>query len=327
MGEMALRVAAEVGYSSAGTVEFLLTADGEVFFLEMNTRIQVEHPITERVTGVDLIREMVVAAAGEPICLTESVVDIPGHAVEVRVNAEDPSAGFRPTPGPIRRFRMPGGTGIRVDSGVEAGSVIPGDYDSLIAKVISWAPDRQMARVRMLRALDEFLVEGPSTTIPFARAVLRHPRFIRGEAGTTFVSDHLEELVEAMGPFRPPAGEPANETSQAEAREFQLEVNRKLFHVRVFEPEAEQPARLRPRPRRHTAVAPSTGDVVSPMHGTVVKIGKEPGEPIQEGETLFIVEAMKMENEIPAGRSGTVTDILTSVGDTVEEGQVLARVE
>jgi acetyl-CoA/propionyl-CoA/long-chain acyl-CoA carboxylase, biotin carboxylase, biotin carboxyl carrier protein len=328
MGEMALRVAGAARYDSAGTVEFLLSREGAFYFLEMNTRIQVEHPVTESVTGTDLIREMILAAAGEHIEVCESVLDPTGHAIEIRINAEDPLAGFQPTPTQIARYREPGGIGIRMDSGVYAGYTIPQDYDSLMAKLIAWAPDRERARLRTLRALDEYLIEGPASTIPFSRAVLQHPVFADGEVGTTFVGDRMPDLEAAMRGMRGlvPAGPAAETTTRGDDRSFEVTVNRRLFQVSVSELQREKSDRERAGRRRHASTAPATNAVASPMHGTVIAVKKSVGDAVQEGEPIFIVEAMKMENEIVAHRSGTLTEISAEVGQTVESGQTLATI-
>ncbi|MDQ2741471.1 MAG: acetyl-CoA carboxylase biotin carboxylase subunit [Chloroflexota bacterium] len=327
MGETALRLARAVEYSSAGTVEFLLARDGEFFFLEMNTRIQVEHPITERVTGVDLIREMVLAAAGEPITLRESVLDLNGHAIEVRVNAENPAESFRPTPALITHYQEPGGIGVRMDSGVYAGYTIPDAYDSLMAKLISWAPDREAARRRALRALGEFRIAGPSSTIPFALAVLESEPFVAGTIGTTFVGEHLDQLVAAMPEQSLVGTRPGESIERTAARSFEVEVNRKLFRVRVAEIESEAGARS-PK-RQKSLVVPSVRDneVTSPMHGTIIAVRTRAGEQVEVGQTLFVIEAMKMENEVSARRAGTIESVVAEFGQTVEAGQRLATIE
>jgi acetyl-CoA/propionyl-CoA carboxylase biotin carboxyl carrier protein len=309
-------------------VEFLLARDGSFYFLEMNTRIQVEHPVTEMVTGVDLIREMVLAAAGESITVRDNILDPDGHAIEVRINAEDPLNDFRPTPATITGYRVPGGAGVRLDSGVYAGWTIPPDYDSLIAKLIAWAPDRSWARVRTLRALREFDIEGPATTVPFARAVLEHPAFVNGELGTIFVGEHLAELEELTRPFvTRPAGESTQGPQRGETREFEVDVNRRLYHVRVAELRAtEQRASARPRPRSDGR-ASNADQIVSPMHGTVMAIKVEEGAEVAEGQTAFVIEAMKMENEIRAQRAGLVARVEVEPGETVESGQVLATLQ
>jgi acetyl-CoA/propionyl-CoA carboxylase biotin carboxyl carrier protein len=326
MGEAAILAARSAGYTSAGTVEFLLTRDGDFFFLEMNTRIQVEHPITERVTGVDLIREMILIAAGEPMSVPESILDPAGHAIEVRINAEDPLVGFRPTPAAVTHYLPPGGPGVRVDGGVYAGYVIPPDYDSLVAKLITWAPDRDRCRRRTLRALDEFIITGPSTTISFSAAVLRHPDFIAGEIGTTFVETHMDELLTAFLPSPDPLGPPQDSTTRDSDRTFDVEVDRKRYTVRVAE---LRPTRTPERARSKKAHSlPQQGKALtSPMHGTVVAITKSPGDAVNEGEPIIIIEAMKMENEVTAHRSGTLTAINATVGATVETGQQLALID
>jgi len=328
MGEMALRAARSVRYGSAGTVEFLLTRENEFYFLEMNTRIQVEHPVTEVVSGVDLIREMVLAAAGEPITVRDNLLDPFGHAIEIRVNAEDPVNGFRPTPGPIATYREPGGFGVRVDGGVYQGYSIPQEYDSLMAKLVVWAPDRHAARLRALRALGEFDVAGPATTVPFAAAVLRHPVFVQGETGTTFVAEHMDELLSEMAPAASAVDGAASGPTRGEARTFEVEVNRKLFQVQVAELVAAKPVQKTtkwstPTPR----TAQHNNDLVSPMHGTVIDVKRQVDDAVQEGEVLFLVEAMKMENEVPAHRSGHVKSIQVAVGDTVEAEQKMAVIE
>jgi acetyl-CoA/propionyl-CoA carboxylase biotin carboxyl carrier protein len=272
---------------------------------------------------------MVLAASGEPLSVGNSLLDPHGHAIEVRVNAENPIAGFRPTPGPILRHRPPGGIGVRVDSGVYQGYSIPQDYDSLMSKVISWAPDREAARRRMLRALQEYEIAGPSSTVPFAAAVLAHPVFVAGEVGTTFVERHLGELEAAVQAEAAPDPDPDIPQSEGvdreEARTFEVEVNRRMFRVRVAELRPSRAeAAARPRRAARGVSAPQGNVLMSPMHGTVISLKKSPGDPVQEGDTVVIIEAMKMENEVAAQRAGTVASLAVSVGDTVEADQPLA---
>ncbi|GAC1508560.1 MAG: acetyl-CoA carboxylase biotin carboxylase subunit [Chloroflexota bacterium] len=332
MGDVALRAAEAAKYFSAGTVEFLLADNGEFYFLEMNTRIQVEHPVTELVSDVDLIREMVLVASGEPLTVHSNLDRPRGHAIEVRVNAEDPSENFRPTPATITRYREPGGIGVRVDSGVYEGYTVPQSYDSLLAKVIVWGHDREAARRRALRALREYAIDGPRTTIPFAEAVLNHPDYVDGGVCTTFVESHIDGLLGAARPEAasqyPGMGEMS---ARGPLRRFEVEVNRKLFHVQVAEvvPTASN---SKDRPRRSSrsdgrAVSAAGPDLVSPMHGTIIAINKKVGDPVIEGESLFVVEAMKMENEIHAHRSGTLSQVYVSVGHTVEARQKLAHID
>ena len=330
MGNMALLAARSAHYTSVGTVEFLLSEDGEFYFLEMNTRIQVEHPVTEQVTGVDLIREMVLAAASEPISVRSNVLDLNGHAIEARVNAEDPAAGFRPTPARITRYLEPGGIGVRIDTGVYPGFTIPPEYDSLVAKVIAWGADRESARKRLLRALAEFRVEGPATTISFAEGVLSHPIFAAGEATTSFIGDHLAELAPPRLSAAVVASDGADSASRGQERVFDVEVNRHLFRVRVAELQTNRLAAARqPRQKKAAArVGAGVGpDLLSPMHGSVIVVKKRQGDKVEQGETLFIVEAMKMENEVAAHRAGTLKRIDVEVGQTVEADQRLAVIE
>jgi len=293
IGEMALRAAGGVDYTSAGTVEFLLSREGEFFFLEMNTRIQVEHPVTEDVTGLDLVREMVLIAAGEPMTVRDSIVDPRGHVIEVRVNAEDPRQNFRPTPTTIDSYVPPGGPGVRVDSGVYAGFTVPSEYDSLLAKLITWAPDRETCRRRMLRALREFTVGGPATTIPFSQAVLRSQEFVNGSVGTTFVERCLPDLIDHAGPVEPPANT-AGSRARGPERTFHVEVNRKLFTVRVAELRAAGSGPVRKRASRTSPGA--GGSIMSPMHGTLIAVKKAAGETVEEGDTHFVIVAIMMEN-------------------------------
>jgi acetyl-CoA/propionyl-CoA carboxylase, biotin carboxylase, biotin carboxyl carrier protein len=327
MGEMALRAARSVDYSSAGTVEFLLAPDGEFYFLEMNTRIQVEHPVTEWVTGVDLIREMVLAGAGERITVRESAQELYGHAIEVRINAEDPTQAFQPTPATISTYREPGGPGTRVDTGVYAGFTIPRDYDSLIGKLICWAPDRERARRRTVRALQEFEIEGPCTTIPFHQATLQHPIFVAGEVTTAFLSDHGEEITRSLSSGRSPVPAEGG-IVRRDARSFEVEVDRRLYRVRVAEVKSRAPGEKKQAAARTKMSASSDrADLVSPMHGTVIDLKKAAGDTVEAGEPVLLIEAMKMENEIRAHRAGTLTSILVNVGDTVETDQSLVRIE
>jgi acetyl-CoA/propionyl-CoA carboxylase, biotin carboxylase, biotin carboxyl carrier protein len=327
MGETAVSLAKSVDYASAGTVEFLLTSEGEFYFLEMNTRIQVEHPITEAVTGLDLIREMVLAAAGERISVSQDVLDFDGHAFEIRVNAEDPRHGFRPTPTAITRYREPGGIGVRMDSGVYQGYTIPSEYDSLVAKLITWGPDRDTARIRAHRALREFEIDGPATTISLAAAVLHHPRFVAGRAGTSFLDEELANLLAEIPDAAPREVELESPTVRSAERSFEVEVNRRLFRVRVAELEEAPENRPRGRDRSRTSTVVSGNALKSPMHGTVVSLKKEEGDTVEAGETIIVLEAMKMENEVAAHRSGTISALNVRVGDTVEANQELGVID
>jgi acetyl-CoA/propionyl-CoA carboxylase biotin carboxyl carrier protein len=324
MGEAAIVAAESVAYSNAGTVEFLLSRDGEFFFLETNTRIQVEHPVTEMVYGIDLVKEMILVAAGEHLSL-EQASEPSGHAIEVRVNAEDPARDFHPTPGAVTRYLPPGGPGVRIDSGLYPGYEVPGDYDSLVAKLIAWGPDRETARRRTLRALNDYVIEGISTTIPFAGAVLSHPRFVRGEAGTAFLAEHGEELVLEPRSGRS-VGSEAQTRSRGGERRFEVEVNRKLFRVGVSEVSQAAGARRQTQKKRQTRGS-SDKELNSPMNGAVLAVRRQTGDTVEAGDVLLIIEAMKMENEVAAHRSGVLSKLEVSVGDAVESGQLLAVIE
>ncbi len=330
MGEAAVRAARAVGYVGAGTVEFLLAPDGRFYFLEMNTRIQVEHPVTEMVTGIDLVQEQLRVAAGLPLSFRQEDVVLRGHALECRINAEDPSQNFRPASGQITLYRAPAGPWVRVDSGVGPGSVVPPQYDSLLAKVIVWGRTRAEAIARMERALAEFRIEGVPTTIPFHRLALAHPVFREGKADITFVGQALtREELEALG-----AGEVVPPPAlEEEVRELTVEVNDRRFRVRVHgwpsgPATAGRPGRRtapRPRPRERGLQGGGDGVVRSPIQGTVVAVKVQEGQEVKAGEVLCIVEAMKMENEIPAPRDGVVRRVAVTPGAMVEAGGVLVE--
>jgi acetyl-CoA/propionyl-CoA carboxylase, biotin carboxylase, biotin carboxyl carrier protein len=330
IGRIALDAARAVGYRGAGTIEGLLDRDGHYYFLEMNTRIQVEHTITELVTGVDLVREQVRVAAGEPLSLGQDGVRFHGHAIECRINAEDAANGFLPAPGRISAYHEPAGPGVRVDSGVEAGSEVVGLYDPLIAKLCVWDSDRESARRRMLRALEEYAVEGPATLIGYHRALLAHPCFV--EASTCHGIVESAELAEASKQFSHSAttvARGADGSSSARVREVEVEGRR--YEVTLLEPEPPYRELARRRRRRDGAArgaghAAAKEAVVSPMQGTVLAIEVEEGEQVEPGRVVCIVEAMKMENEIKAHRRGVVTGLSVRAGDAVKSGQVVCVV-
>jgi acetyl-CoA/propionyl-CoA carboxylase, biotin carboxylase, biotin carboxyl carrier protein len=328
IGGIAVAAARAAGYRSAGTIEGLLTADGDYFFMEMNTRIQVEHTVTEEVTGIDLVREQVLIAAGEPLSLRQEDVRFHGHAIECRINAEDVSAGFLPAPGLITHYREPAGPGVRVDSGVVAGSTISGLYDPMIAKLIVHGADREHARMRMLRALDEFELGGPPTLLGFHKALLASDCFIRGETCHGVVeSDELAARAEE--PARDFVAQSHNPSSSAlRPRVTPVEVGGRRFEVTVLEPEPPWAELARRRRERAAAGTGGAGDeaLVSPMQGTVLKVEVAEGEEIEAGKVVCVVEAMKMENELAAHRAGTVAGLSVSVGDAVTSGQVICRV-
>ena len=330
IGKIAVDAAQAVGYQSAGTIEGLLSRDGEYFFLEMNTRIQVEHTVTELVTGLDLVREQVLIAAGEPLSLRQEDVHLHGHALECRINAEDVANGFLPAPGTITLYREPSGPGVRVDSGVVEGSQISPLYDPMIAKLVVHGVDREHARRRMLRALDEFVIDGVKTLLGFHRALLTHPCFVEGETCHGLVESELMAARAAeLENGRPVAS--AAERGAAAVREAvrSIEVDGRRFEVRLLQPEpafAELARRRRERTRGGGAGAPGRDAVVSPMQGTVLSVAVSQGDEVENGQVLCIVEAMKMENEVRAHRAGRVTELSVAPGQPVTIGQVICVV-
>ena len=328
IGAVAVNAARAVGYRSAGTIEGLLDRNGDYWFLEMNTRIQVEHTVTEMVTGIDLVREQIRIAAGEPLRIAQADVRFTGHAIECRINAEDASRGFLPTPGPIEEYREPAGPGVRVDSGVVAGSVVSDLYDPLVAKLIVWDRDRDSARLRMLRALDEFVIDGPTTLIGFHKALLGHPCFARGETCHGLVES--EELAARARELAPgPASRERPKGARTRQRPVLAEVDGRRFQVTLRLPEppyAELARRRRDRDGDTTGGSAGREAVVSPMQGTVLAVEVADGDEVREGQVICIVEAMKMENEIAAHRRGVVSGLSVQAGDQVRTGQVICIV-
>ncbi len=329
IGSIAVDAARAAGYRSAGTIEGLLSSDGDYYFLEMNTRIQVEHTVTELVTGLDLVREQVLIAAGEPLSLGQDDVRLRGHAIECRINAEDPSNGFLPAPGRITSYREPAGPGVRVDSGVEAGLEVSGFYDPLLAKLVVHGVDREHARARMLRALEEYEIGGVETLIGFHRALLAEPCFI--EAGTCHGIVESEELAEKAKQLSHTTTTIApHADGKLRPLVLPVELDGRRFDVRVLRPEPPHAALARARRDRSTGLGQSgaaADAVVSPMQGTVLHVRVEDGQKVAAGDVLCIVEAMKMENEIAAHRPGVITGLAVSPGQAVTLGQVICVVE
>jgi acetyl-CoA/propionyl-CoA carboxylase, biotin carboxylase, biotin carboxyl carrier protein len=332
IGEIAIDAARAVGYRNAGTIEGLLDTEGNYYFLEMNTRIQVEHTVTELVTGLDLVREQVLIAAGEPLSLRQGEMHLHGHAIECRINAEDVATGFLPTPGRITGYREPAGPGVRVDSGVSVGSEVVGLYDPLVAKLCVRGVDREHARQRMLRALDEYAIEGVTTLLGFHRALLRHPCFALGETCHGVVES--KELAEQAGqlshqattlPTSPDGAVPA----RARERVLHAEVEGRRFEVRVLRPEpphAELARKRRERGGRHAHHATARDAIVSPMQGTVLAVEVGDGDQVEPGQVICVVEAMKMENEVTAPRAGVVSELSVAAGEPITTGQVVCVV-
>jgi acetyl-CoA/propionyl-CoA/long-chain acyl-CoA carboxylase, biotin carboxylase, biotin carboxyl carrier protein len=328
IGRIAVDAARAVGYRSAGTVEGLLDREGNYWFLEMNTRIQVEHAITELVTGVDLVREQVLIAAGEPTSVRQDELRFSGHAIECRINAEDPANGFLPSPGVITAYREPAGPGVRVDSGVIEGSEVVGLYDPLIAKVCVWDVDRERARLRMLRALDELVVEGVTTLAGFHKALLRHPCFV--EATTCHGLVESEELAQKAEELSHQATNVARQPDgRLRERLVELELDGRRYGVKLLQPEpphAELARRRRERAGGGAHHGAAKEAVVSPMQGTVLAVEVADGDEVGAGQVICIVEAMKMENEIRAHRHGTVGELSVAAGAQVATGQVICVV-
>ena len=334
IGKIATDAAAAVGYRSAGTVEGLQVGD-DYFFLEMNTRVQVEHCVTEMVTGFDIVREQVRIAAGDELSIRQEDVELRGHAIECRINAEAAHKNFAPAPGRITTYREPAGPGVRVDSGVEAGSEVTPMYDPMFAKLIVWDLDREKATARMLRALGEYEIGGLTTLLPFHQAILGTKQWANGETCRDLTDDPkwLKTLAPEKAPA--PAGDDDGSADGKAERSYQVEVGGKLFEVKVIGEAAPAAATggaaLRKPPRRERSVGGGGGasgdDLVSPLQGNVFKVPVEEGQEVSEGDLICVIEAMKMENEITAHKSGKITQLLAKEGAAVNAGDLLAKIE
>ncbi|MFM8944574.1 MAG: acetyl/propionyl/methylcrotonyl-CoA carboxylase subunit alpha [Actinomycetota bacterium] len=319
IGEAAIALAREAGYTNAGTVEGIVDDDGNFAFLEMNTRLQVEHTVTEMVTGLDLVAAQIAAALGERVDLTGVVPR--GHAIQCRINAEDPGRNFLPGPGHVHRYREPSGPFVRVDAGIEEGREIPADYDSMFAKVIVGGEDRERARLRMLRALAEYEVEGVPTTIPLHRWILGTDAFREGAHTTTW----LEKALRAE-PLAGSDGLPTAPTKPPVPARIVVEVDGRRIPVRIFDQRRQVP----PAPPMRHAGHQGTGVhsvIVAPMQGTILRVLVEPGQRIEAGDVLCILEAMKMENAVPSPREGVVSDLPIEAGQVVQVGQTIAVID
>ncbi|MEX0846226.1 MAG: acetyl-CoA carboxylase biotin carboxylase subunit [Ilumatobacteraceae bacterium] len=330
MGEAAIKAAKAVGYFNAGTVEFIYQ-DEEFFFLEMNTRLQVEHPVTEVITGIDLVEWQIRVASGEHLPMTQAEVAAQrrGHGIEVRINAENPAGGkFLPSPGTITKLVPTDGFGIRWDAGYESGDTISQYYDNLVGKLIVWGKDRPTAIARTIRALNEMVVEGVATTIPADIAILSHPDFQAMQHSTKWVEEKLD--LSHIG--APAAPAPAADGEALVQRNTTVEVNGKRFDVTMWVPDmpvgvavagkaAKKPARA--AASGGGAGGAGSGNVEVPMQGTIVKILVEVGQEVELGQAVVVLEAMKMENQITADKAGTVKEIKVSQGDTVGAGDIV----
>jgi acetyl-CoA/propionyl-CoA carboxylase biotin carboxyl carrier protein len=325
--EAAVRVSREMRYTNAGTCEFLLDEDGKRFyFLEMNTRLQVEHPVTELVTGVDLVHAQLRVAAGEGIGFTQDDVRVRGHAIEARINAEDPGAGFMPSPGTVTRLEPPLGPGVRFDTGLRSGGEIAREYDSMVAKLVVWAEDRDTACRRLGLALDELVIEGVPTTVPFHRIAVAHPAFLAAEHATSSVEREWD--LSALRPAAPADSESAGRTRREELVTVELDGRR--FDVKVMtEVRSARPTRRATRANGGASAFSTggSGEVHAPMQGTVIGYAVEPGARVSEGDPIVTLEAMKMENTLRAPVSGTVSSTGTTPGTVVQPGALLAVID
>jgi acetyl-CoA/propionyl-CoA carboxylase biotin carboxyl carrier protein len=335
IGRIAKEAARAVDYRGAGTVEGMQVGD-EYFFLEMNTRVQVEHCVTEMVTGIDIVREQVLIAAGEELSVYQESVELRGHAIECRINAEAAHKSFAPAPGRIDVYREPAGPGVRVDSGVEPGSEVTPLYDPMVAKLIAWDVDREKATRRMLRALDEYEIAPLQTLIPFHRAILATEQWARGETCRDLTED--KKWLKGTAPEAPAAPADADQDGAAEQleREYTVEVNGRLHRVKVIgeapvaTAAAVAPTGRRP-PRRERGGGAGGGaggpTLTSPLQGGVLKVAVESGAEVEEGALICVIEAMKMENEITAHRAGKITDLAVSEGGSINAGDPICTIE
>ena len=342
IGKIGTDAARAVGYFSAGTIEGLLQGD-EYFFLEMNTRVQVEHCVTEMATGIDIVREQIKIAAGEELAFAQDEIVLRGHAIECRINAEDASKKFAPAPGTIATYREPSGPFVRVDSGVEAGSEISPLYDPMVAKLIVWDVDRDSSTKRMRRALSEFEVGGLTTLIPFHSALLATDQWRAGETCRDLVEDP-EWLKSTAGPPAEPTGDPENEDEKLE-RSYAVEVSGRRFDVKVIgsppvangaapaSGAAGMPSGPTRKPRRRDRGGASSAgggaaeDLVSPLQGTILRVAVEQGAEVEEGALICVIEAMKMENEITAHRAGKVEELGVTEGGSISSGAKIAVIK
>jgi acetyl-CoA/propionyl-CoA carboxylase biotin carboxyl carrier protein len=349
IGRIAVEAARAVGYRSAGTVEGLQVGE-DYYFLEMNTRVQVEHCVTEMVTGIDIVREQVRVAAGEPLAVAQEEVELRGHAIECRINAEAAHKGFAPAPGRITHYLEPAGPGVRVDSGVTTGSEVTPMYDPMVAKLIAWDVDREHATRRMLRALGEYEIGGLVTLIPFHRAILATEQWARGETARDLLED--KDWLKSTAPEEPSAhpashsagperaGAPGREAEEAARNEtlersYKVEVGGKLFDVKVIGAPAGNsaaPAAGARRPPRRERRAQAGGGasseaLTSPLQGTVLRVAVDRGAEVAEGDLICVIEAMKMENEITAHRAGEVAELGVSEGGSVTSGDMIAVIK
>ncbi len=333
IGKIATDAARAVGYFSAGTIEGMQHGD-EYFFLEMNTRVQVEHCVTEMITGVDIVREQIKIAAGAELSLKQEDVRISGWAIECRINAEKADKNFAPAPGKITSYREPSGPGVRIDTGVINGSEVTPMYDPMIGKLIVWDNDREAATARMLRALGEYEIGGLSTLIPFHKAILATEQWKNGETCRDLMED--KKWLKTTAPPKVERPEPEDGEAEKVSRDYLVEVSGKRFDVTVIGEAtgavAGGPAAAaggaRPKREKKAGGGGGGGPVLeSPLQGSIFKVEVEKGAEVAEGDLICVIEAMKMENEITAHKAGKITDLMVKVGDAVASGDPLAKIE
>ncbi len=349
IGQIGVEAARAVDYVGAGTIEGLLALreDGEreYFFLEMNTRVQVEHCVTEMTTGIDIVKEGIKAAAGEPLSFRQEDVALRGHAIECRINAEDASKNFAPAPGRIGRYREPTGPGVRVDSGVGEGGEVSPMYDPMVAKLIVWDSDREQATRRMLRALDEYEIEGLRTLIPFHKALLATDQWARGETCRDLLEDRawLKTLTFETAEKRSATEALAESEPEKVEQSYTVEVSGRRFDVKVLGPagagaggagalngSAAAGARKPQRRERRSATAGGVGGadtLPSPLQGNMWKVLVKQGDTVAEGQLLCIIEAMKMENEITAHKAGVIAELPIAEGEPIAAGAPIATIK
>src|SRR4051794_39960732 len=336
IGKIAVDAAKAVDYRSAGTFEGLLQ-DDDWFFMEMNTRVQVEHCVTEMVTGVDIVREQILIAAGERLSLSQDDVRFFGHAIECRINAEDASKNFAPAPGTITSYNEPAGPGVRMDSGVEAGGEITPLYDPMVAKLIVWDVDREHATRRAIRALEELEVGGVRTLIPFHKAILATRQWANAETCRDLIDDR--EWLKTLAAPKPEASAEADEEAEKVERKYAVEVSGKLFEVKVIgealagavaNGAAATAGTKKPKRRERSGGGggvSADGKLVSPLQGTVLKVTVEKGAQVEAGALICVIEAMKMENEITAPAGGTVEELGVAEGAAISTGDTIAVIK
>ena len=328
--ESAKRICREAGYYGAGTVEYLVGSDGLISFLEVNTRLQVEHPVTEETTGFDLVREQFRIAEGRELSISEDPAPR-GHAIEFRINGEDAAAGFMPAPGTVVTYSEPSGPGVRMDSGVREGSVIGGQFDSMLAKLIVWGPDRATAIARARRALAEYRIEGLPTVIPFHQAILTDPAFTAEDGNFTVYTKWIEEeWVNELPAYTDPAEAPEDEEQEA-AQKFVVEVGGRRIEValpgNLLLGGGSKRKKSKKRRGKGASASVSGDTVTAPMQGSVIKVAVEEGQEVEEGEVVVVLEAMKMENPVKAHKSGTVTDLKVSTGTQINKGEPILEIK